>query len=105
MVTIVMHQYNLDPVGAMAWIGEYNDRIVKSFISQKDQLPSWGEEMDSQVAKYVHGLGMYVVGCDRWHSESPKYFGTKGMAKNRVVNVLPRVDPNLGTVINIPTDD
>ena len=106
MVTIIMHQYNLDVRGAMAWIGEYNDRIASSFIGTMSQIPSWGAEIDAQVARYVRGLGMCVKGSDQWHWESHRYFGTRGVEimKHRVVDLLPQVDLGLGTVINIPSD-
>lgn len=106
MVTIIMHQYKLDVRGAMAWIGEYNDRISSSFIASVKHLPSWNAEIDAQVARYVRGLGMCVKGNDQWHWESHRYFGTKGVEimKHRVVDLLPKVDLGLGTVINIPSD-
>lgn len=106
MVTIIMHQYNLDVRDAMAWIGEYNDHIASSFIASMKQIPSWGAEIDAQVAHYVRGLGMCVKGNDQWHWESHRYFGTKGaeIMKHRVVDLLPQVDLGLGTVINIPSD-
>jgi hypothetical protein len=104
MVTVVMHQYNMDVRGAMAWIGEYNDQIASSFIVSMTQIPSWGSKIDAQVAQYVRGLGMCVKGVDQWHWESHRYFGTKGVEimKHRVVDLLPQVDLGLGTVINIP---
>lgn len=106
MVTIVMHNYKLDVCGAMEWIGEFNDRIAKSFLLAKDQVPSWGEPVDSQVARYVHGLGNWVRANDQWSFESERYFGKMGMdiLKNRVVNMLPKQNPVEGIVINIPSN-
>jgi len=105
MVTIVMHQNDTDVDGAMTWIGEFHDRLAKSFLLTKDRLPSWGGSIDAQVARYVHGLGNWVRANDQWSFESQRYFGTKGLEilKHRVVKMLPKVKPTAGIAINIPS--
>lgn len=57
IVTILIHELETDVHGAMTWVAERFDRIAKSFLLAKDNLPTWGEPIDSQVARYVHGLG------------------------------------------------
>lgn len=105
MVTVVMHQNDTDVNGAMTWIGEFHDRLAKSFLLTKDRLPSWGEPIDSQVARYVHGLGNWVRANDQWSFESQRYFGTKGLdiLNHRVVKMLPKVKPTAGIAITIPS--
>lgn len=105
MVTIIMHQNDTDVNGAMRWIGEFHDRLAKSFLLTKDRLPSWGEPIDSQVARYVHGLGNWVRANDQWSFESQRYFGTKGLEilNHRVVKLLPKLKPTAGIAISIPS--
>jgi len=107
MVTIVMHQFDTDVQGAMEYIGKLHDRLAGAFLLTKDRLPSWGEPTDSQVARYVHGLGNWVRANDQWSFESQRYFGTKGLdiMKHRVVKLLPKADHTDGIVINIPSED
>jgi len=107
MVTIVMHQFNTDVQGAMDYIGKFHDRLAGAFLLTKDRLPSWGEPIDSQVARYVHGLGNWVRANDQWSFESQRYFGTKGLEimKHRVVKMLPKTRRTDEIVINIPSGD
>ena len=105
MVTIVMHQFDTDVQGAMDYIGGLHDRLAGAFLLTKDRLPSWGEPIDSRVARYVHGLGNWVRANDQWSFESQRYFGTKGLdiMKHREVKMLPKVNHIDGIVINIPS--
>ena len=103
MVTVIMHERDVDLQGAMDYIGELHEGLVKSFLLAKDRLPSWGEPVDSQVARYVHGLGNWVRANYQWSFESQRYFGTKGLdiMKHRRVELLPKLRITDGVVINI----
>ena len=105
MVTVIINERDVDVQGAMDYIGALHDRLVKSFLLAKGRLPSWGEPIDSQVARYVHGLGNWVRANYQWSFESQKYFGTKGLEimKHRRVELLPRLHTADKVVINIPT--
>ena len=94
IVTSVMHQFDTDIQGAMDYIGEQHDGLAEAFLLNKDHLPSWGEPIDSQVARYVDGLGNWVRANDQWSFESQRYFGTEGLdiLKHRAVKLLPKVD-------------
>lgn len=107
MVTIVMHQFDTDVQGAMDYIGNLHDRLAGAFLLTKDRLPSWGEPIDSHVARYVHGLGNWVRANDQWSFESERYFGTKGLdiMKHRVVKMLPKANRTDGISINIPSGE
>ena len=62
-VTVVMHNEKTDLDGALQWISDRHDEIVESFMKVRDDVlnkrgfPSYGEEIDRQVALYVEGLG------------------------------------------------
>lgn len=101
-----MHELDTDIQGAMNHIGELHDCLVDAFLFAKDRLPSFGECVDAQVARYVHGLGNWVRAGDQWSFESQRYFGTKGLEimEHRAVNLLPKVVTS-GITINIPSAD
>ena len=107
MVTVIINERDVDVQGAMDYIGALHDRLVKSFLLAKGRLPSWGEPIDSQVARYVHGLGNWVRANYQWSFESQKYFGTKGLEimKHRRVELLPRLHTADKVVINIPSEE
>ncbi|KAK4185224.1 terpenoid synthase [Podospora australis] len=93
-VTIIMHEKDLDPQGAVNWICEWSDGVLKEFIETKNNLLSWGPEIDEQVARYVDGLAFWVRGNDDWTFESERYFGRNGawVQQNRELYMLPLVE-------------
>ena len=48
--------------------------------------------IDSDVAKYVDGLGNWVRASDQWGFESERYFGKRGpeIFENRWVTLMPK---------------
>ncbi|KAF8990109.1 terpenoid synthase [Cyathus striatus] len=95
LVTIVMHQLQLDVQNAYDWIGKYHDEISEKFLKSYGNLPSWGQEVDQSVAQYVDDLGNSVRANEQWSFESQRYFGN--MDRLRVMNertfmLLPKKD-------------
>jgi len=89
-----MHAKDLSPQAAANWIDEWHSQIVETFLHCRENLPSWGLEIDRQVHQYVEGLAYWVRGSDDWSFESHRYFGTQGpeIQKTREIYMLPRVD-------------
>ncbi|KAJ7811924.1 terpenoid synthase [Mycena olivaceomarginata] len=78
--------YNITLRGAIKWISHRNDELVGRFLETKEDIlnhrngvPSWGEDIDIQVAKYIDGLGQWIRGHDEWSFNSERYFGDKGL--------------------------
>jgi hypothetical protein len=64
IVTLVMVNNNTNLAGAMQWISERYNIIVSQFLATRqnvlnhqNEVPSWGPEIDRQVAAYIDGLG------------------------------------------------
>lgn len=62
-----MANENTDLAGAVQWISDTHDEIVDRFLNtrqdvlnQDNGVPSWGTEIDLQVAAYVDGLGELI---------------------------------------------
>ncbi|EMD32850.1 hypothetical protein CERSUDRAFT_161387 [Gelatoporia subvermispora B] len=93
ILTIAQHELKADLNGALKWVKEYHDELVTKFLENVDKVPSFGPELDPQVARYVDGLGNWVRANDQWSFESQRYFGTKGLEimKHRTVALLPKV--------------
>ncbi|KAJ7049042.1 terpenoid synthase [Mycena amicta] len=85
LVTIVMHQYDLDVQQAMDWIGHLHDQIVDDFLQAFQELPTFGgpRALDRELRTYVDGLGNWVRANDAWSFESERYFGKKGIETQR----------------------
>lgn len=66
LVTIVMKEHSTDLNGALDWISNLHDDLVKEFLNAFKCLPS---SLDAQVATYVDGLGNWVRAGDCWSFE------------------------------------
>ncbi|KAF7979340.1 hypothetical protein HWV62_42763 [Athelia sp. TMB] len=93
-ITVVMANEKTDLAGALQWISNIHDEIVDRFLStrqdvlnKRNGVPSWGKEIDEQVAAYVDGLGQWIRGHDEWNFQSGRYFGNNGLEiqKSRTV--------------------
>ncbi|KAI0052312.1 terpenoid synthase [Auriscalpium vulgare] len=93
IVTVVMREKHLSLPQAFEWVGNYHAGILTEFLESRQKLPSFGAELDAQVADYVEGLAHGVRGLDNWCFESGRYFGSKGLEvqKHRTVGLLPKV--------------
>ncbi|KAG1837270.1 isoprenoid synthase domain-containing protein [Suillus subalutaceus] len=92
LVAVLMHDRGLDIQGAMNHTGQMCKDAIQRFESNRAILPSWGEEVDKQVAIYVEGLQNWMIGSLHWHFNSPRYFGKDGHAvkRDRIVKLLPQ---------------
>ncbi|KIJ56936.1 hypothetical protein M422DRAFT_149816 [Sphaerobolus stellatus SS14] len=75
LVTIVMKSYNTDLQGAVDRIGQMSAETVAKYLETKSKLPSWGEEIDKDVAAYIHGLEDWMAGSLQWSFVTKRYFG------------------------------
>ncbi|KAF8484312.1 terpenoid synthase [Gautieria morchelliformis] len=93
IITVAMHEYNIDTNGAMAWVANRHAETETKFLDGLKRVPSWGPEMDRQVQQYLYGLANWPRCNDCWNFESGRYFGSKGpqIRKSRLVPLFPKV--------------
>lgn len=94
LLTVVMYRKRLGLQEAVHWIGSWHDQVVRDFMEARANLPSWGPEIDTQVARYVEALEYTVRGVDAWSFETQRYFGTRGPEVQRTLELymLPLID-------------
>ncbi|KAF4583483.1 Sesquiterpene synthase 2 [Pleurotus pulmonarius] len=92
MIPVVMHEEGLELQAAVDFVGALCKQSIDRFVECRANLPSWGPEIDRQVAVYVEGLADWIVGSLHWSFESERYFGKSGLEvkKSRAINLLPR---------------
>ncbi|KAG6879126.1 hypothetical protein C0992_005013 [Termitomyces sp. T32_za158] len=92
LITILMHHRHLTLNDAVAWISNYVSKLVQSVLNDLSHVPSFGEEYQADVERYLNGLCNWVRAYDSWQFESGKYFGMHGLEiqKTRKVVLLPR---------------
>ncbi len=92
MITVVMHQDNLDVQAAVDFVWAKAKEAHERFTENKKELPSWDEQTDKDVAVYIDGLMDWMVGYVHWSFKSERYFGKGGseVKETRVVKILPK---------------
>ncbi|KAG6872336.1 hypothetical protein C0995_010633 [Termitomyces sp. Mi166 len=98
LVTILMHHKNLGLNEAMEWIGDHASTLVHNFLNDLNHVPSFGEEIQGQVERYLDGMGNWVRANDCWHFEGGRYFAEGGLEiqkSRKVVLQVPQAMPHL----------
>lgn len=62
IVTVLMVDKKMTLQEASDHVGKYCQELMDRFISAQARLPSWGASVDSEVARYIQGLGCWVKG-------------------------------------------
>ncbi|KAI0823518.1 terpenoid synthase [Trametes gibbosa] len=92
MISILMNIRGLDLQSAVDHVGELCKQTIDVFIENREKIPSFGPDLDRDVAMYVQGLQDWIVGSLHWSFMTKRYFGTAGaeIKKHRVVKLLSR---------------
>lgn len=87
-----MKEQNISLQRAVDFVGDMVFDTMRKFEEDKSNLPSWGPEIDAQVAEYVLGMEQWVVGSFEWSFASERYFGREhlNIKQTRVVEIWPR---------------
>lgn len=78
MIVVVQTQEQLDLQSAIDYVGSLCLGCIDRFQTLRDALPSWGPDIDEQLAVYVDGLGDWMIGNLVWSFETERYFGRAG---------------------------
>jgi len=62
MIPIMMFHHNLTLQDAVDFVGNLCKSSIQRFEADRASLPSWGPDIDHDVAKYVEGLQNWIVG-------------------------------------------
>ncbi|KZT27334.1 terpenoid synthase [Neolentinus lepideus HHB14362 ss-1] len=91
MVVILMKYHNHTLQSAIDYVGGLCRETINTFIENKTKVPSWGPEVDKDVAGYVHGLQEWIVGSLHWSFQTKRYFQDRGaeVKRTRYVKLLP----------------
>ncbi|THH02195.1 hypothetical protein EW026_g598 [Hermanssonia centrifuga] len=92
LVVILMNDLGLDRQAAIDHATELAKHTSVRFETCRSQLPSWGQDVDGMVAKYVQALQDWMVGSCHWSFDTERYFGKDGagVKKSLRVPLLPK---------------
>ena len=93
MIPILMELQGLDLQSAVDFVGGLCKQTIDAFVENQRNLPSFGPELDRDVALYVQGMQDWIVGSLHWSFMTERYFGKSGaqVKKHRIVKLLPRL--------------
>lgn len=77
---------------ALNTLDAFNRQTVSRFLSTANLLPSWGDEIDTELKSYIDGIGSCIRGADCWSFECERYFQNGSGAevkKTRMVTLAP----------------
>jgi len=66
-----MHQCDVGLQDAIDILTEMLAERVEDYIGLKNQLPSFGPDVDRELARYLHALENFVQGTVLWYYLSP----------------------------------
>ena len=77
---------------AVNFVADLCVRCIQRFEAAREQLPSWGPEMDEAIRKYVLGLEHWISGSLFWSFETERYLGERAeeVLRTRVVKLSPK---------------
>lgn len=84
-----MYEKQLSLQGALQWLQNYATTTISQFLTDYKKLPTWGAEIDKDIAEYIDRIAGCVRGYDSWSYETMRYYGRNGLevARTRRVNV------------------
>ncbi|KAN0079854.1 Isoprenoid synthase domain containing protein [Tylopilus felleus] len=92
LVFCIMHERNVGLQAAIDILTEMLSQRVEDYVELKKQLPSFGSDVDRELARYLHALENFVQGTVLWYYLSPRYF--RGIdVTNRENLVVPLFEP------------
>lgn len=92
LVDVLMRHRGMDLQAASDEIGQIVKERTDDFLRQREDIPSWGPEIDQQINTYADGLGSWISGNYAWGFKTERYFGKDldEVKKNRIVTLLPK---------------
>jgi len=94
LVVCVMLEHNTGLQCAVDIVTEMFAQRVADYADLKKRLPSFGPDIDGELAKYLTALEQYTQGTIVWYYESPRYFRGAGQPYNRHNLNIPLFQPS-----------
>ncbi|KZS92156.1 terpenoid synthase [Sistotremastrum niveocremeum HHB9708] len=80
-IAIAAHNFGFPIQEAIDWIAGRREGVARKFFEIRDEVPSWGADLDKQVAGYIDGLGYWIRGNFEWCLETDRYFSKEQLQR------------------------
>ncbi|KAH9943697.1 terpenoid synthase [Amylocystis lapponica] len=91
MIAVLIREYGYTLQQGVDFVGHLCVGSIERFEKERLAIPSWGVDIDRDVAKYIDGMQNWIVGSLHWSFESLRYFGARNAEIKRelVVKLTP----------------
>lgn len=100
LVLILHYQQQIPLELAIKRAIEVHDQEVQELIKIQASLPSFGEELDVELAKYISGMYAWIRGNLDWYFNSERY---QTIERLELVETLELDEPQSNTKILLPS--
>ncbi|KAF7797961.1 hypothetical protein EIP86_009168 [Pleurotus ostreatoroseus] len=92
IIPVLQHERGLSLQEAVDFAGSHWRELVEEFEKAKKELPSFGEDLDPIITKYINGMETTAAGNLDWSFETLRYFGAdrERVRDTLVVHLSPR---------------
>ncbi|MCG6135217.1 MAG: terpene synthase [Nostoc sp. LLA-1] len=90
LVLVLHYQQQLPWEQAIHRAAEMHDQEVRALLNLEASLPSFGEEVDGQLAKYISGMHSWIRGNLDWSARSGRYKSAERL--DLAVGITPTVN-------------
>ncbi|KAG2359861.1 terpenoid synthase [Suillus spraguei] len=74
LVFCIMHERDVGLQEAINILTDMLNQRVDDYLKFKSELPSFGADVDAELARYLHALENFTQGTVLWYYLSPRYF-------------------------------
>lgn len=91
ILTVLQRSMNTDLQGAADYVEVHFRELAAKFEDAKSRLPSFGEELDAIVDKYIMATECWIIGNMEWSFDTRRYFGSDGpkIRESLIVELYP----------------
>jgi hypothetical protein len=100
IVTVLMKAKGCDLQTASDLIGVYYAELMERYLADRERLPSFGAQIDTDVRLYMRAMENWPIGNLEWSFETNRYFGPlhNEIRRTRLVVLTPsRYDSDTDT--------
>ncbi|EJD04498.1 terpenoid synthase [Fomitiporia mediterranea MF3/22] len=74
-ITTIKHEKAISPQEAVDFVTDHYKKLIEIVDSCKQNIRSFGPEVDDAIHKYIYGMEQQVYGYIVWCFSTPRYFG------------------------------
>ena len=87
IITVLMESQQFSLQDAADSVGVHFADLMQAWSAAQSRLPSWGPQINADVAKYIEATGHWIRGNLDWSFASERYFGPEHLTIQRTLQI------------------